>query len=59
MVYSNALYFASHSDKLIEDVLSTFNEKQESQKNTKQDKIKLAKILFALHGKEHLHKIEK
>ena len=50
MVYSNALYFASHFDKLTE-VLSTFNEKQKSQKNTNLDKIKLAKSLFALRRK--------
>ncbi|MDH3618913.1 MAG: hypothetical protein OES14_05485 [Nitrosopumilus sp.] len=43
MVYSNAWYFASHFDKLTQDVFSTFNEKQKSQKNTKQDKINLAK----------------
>jgi hypothetical protein len=53
MVYSNALYFASHFDKLTEEVLSTFNEKQKSQKNTRLDKIKLAKNLFALRGKGH------
>jgi len=53
MVYSNALYFASHFDKLTEEALSTFNEKQESQKNIKLDKITLAKSLFALRGKGH------
>jgi hypothetical protein len=54
MVYSNALYFASHFDKLTEDVLSTFNEKQKSQKNIKLEKIKPAKILFALRDPEEL-----
>jgi hypothetical protein len=39
MVYSNALYFASHFDELTEKVLSTFNEKQRSHKNIKLDKI--------------------
>ncbi|MDH3502882.1 MAG: hypothetical protein OEL69_10340 [Nitrosopumilus sp.] len=52
MVYSNAMYFASHFDKLTEEVLSTFNEKQKSQKNTNLDKIKLAKNLFTLRRKE-------
>jgi hypothetical protein len=51
MVYSNALYFASQFDKLTEEVLSTFNEKQKSQKNTRIDKIKLTKNL--------LHYVEK
>ena len=46
MVYSNALYFASQFDKLTEEVLSTFNEKQKSQKNTRLDKIKLTKNLL-------------
>ena len=37
MVYSNALYFASHFDKLTEETLSTFSVKQKLQKNTKID----------------------
>ncbi|MDH3361499.1 MAG: hypothetical protein OEL56_03770 [Nitrosopumilus sp.] len=37
MVYSNALYFASHFDKLTEEVLSTFSVKQKLQKNNKID----------------------
>jgi len=53
MVYSNALYFASHFDKLTEEIHSTFNEKQKSQKNIKLDKITPAKSLFALRGKGH------
>jgi len=51
MVYSNALYFASHFDKLTEEVLSTFNENQESQKNIKLGKSTLTKILFTLREK--------
>ena len=40
MVYSNALYFASHFDELTEKVLATFNEKQRSHKNNNElDKI--------------------
>ena len=53
MVYSNAMYFASHFDKLTDEVLSTFNVKQNSQKNINLNKITLAKILFALRGKGH------
>ena len=53
MVYSNAMYFASHFDKLTEEVLSTFNENQKLQKNTNQGKIKLTKSLFALRRKGH------
>jgi len=53
MVYSNALYFASHFDKLTKEVLSNFNEKQKSQKNISLDKITLAKSLFALREKGH------
>ena len=53
MVYSNALYFASHFDKLTEEVLSTFNKKQKSQKNIKPNKITLEKILFRLSRKGH------
>jgi len=53
MAYSNATYFASHFDKLTEEVLSTFNEKQKSQKNTNLGKIKLAKSLFTLRRKGH------
>ena len=53
MVYSNALYFASHFDKLTKEVLSTFNEKQKSEKNINLDKITLAKNLFTLRGKGH------
>ena len=53
MVYSNAMYFASHFDKLTEEVLSTFNENQKSQKNTNLGKIKLAKSLFTLRRKGH------
>ncbi|MDH3394578.1 MAG: hypothetical protein OEL52_00320 [Nitrosopumilus sp.] len=44
MVYSNALYFASHFDKLTKEVLSNFNEKQKSQKNISPDKITLEKV---------------
>ena len=44
MVYSNALYFASHFDKLTDEVLSTFNVKQKLQKNTKIDILKIEKI---------------
>ena len=51
MVYSNALYFASHFDKLTEEVLSTLNEKQKSRKNINLDKIPFAKTLLALRGK--------
>jgi hypothetical protein len=58
MVYSNALYFASHFDKLTEDLLSTFNEKQKSQKNIKLEKIKPAKILFALREKGHPEELD-
>jgi len=53
MVYSNALYFASHFDKLTEEVLSTFNKNQKSQKNINLDQIRLAKILFTLRGNKH------
>lgn len=53
MVYSNALYFASHFDKLTEEILFTLNEKQKSQKNINQNKIPLVKTLLALHGKGH------
>ena len=58
MVYSNALYFASHFDKLTEEVLSTFNVKQKSQKNIKLDKSMLAKILSALRRKGHTEEID-
>ena len=57
MVYSNALYFASHFDKLTKEVLFTFNEKQKSQKNINLDKIILAKSLFTLHGKGHTEEL--
>ena len=57
MVYSNALYFASHFDKLTEEIHSTFNEKQKSQKNINLDKITLAKNLFALRGKGHTEEL--
>jgi hypothetical protein len=53
MVYSNALYFASHFDKLTNEILSTLNEKQKSQKNINLNKIPLVKTLLALHGKGH------
>jgi hypothetical protein len=43
---------------LTEDVLSTFNEKQKSQKNIKLEKIKPAKILFALRGKGHPEELD-
>jgi len=56
MVYSNAMYFASHFDKLTK-VLSTFNEKQKSQKNTNLDKIILVKSLFILRGKGHTEEL--
>lgn len=58
MVYSNALYFASHFEKLTEEIYSTFNEKQKSQKNIKLDKITLAKSLFILRGKGHPEKLD-
>lgn len=58
MAYSNALYFASHFDKLTEDVLYTFNEKQKSQKNINLNKNTLAKILFALRGKGHIEELD-
>jgi|APSaa5957512576_1039674.scaffolds.fasta_scaffold07584_6 hypothetical protein len=58
MVYSNALYFASHFDKLTEDVISTFNVKQKSQKNIKLDKITLTKDLFASRGRGHLKELD-
>jgi len=57
MVYSNALYFASHFDKLTEEIHSTFNEKQKSQKNTNLDKITIVKSLFALRGKGHTEEL--
>ncbi|MDH3339845.1 MAG: hypothetical protein OEL84_01015 [Nitrosopumilus sp.] len=43
MVYSNALYFASHFDRLTDELLSSFSVKQKSQKaimknNTNQNK---------------------
>jgi hypothetical protein len=34
MAYSNAMYFASQFDKLTDEVLTTFNEKQKSQKKS-------------------------
>ena len=58
MVYSNAIYFALHFDKLTEEVLSTFNEKQKSQKNTNLGKITLAKSLFVLRRKGHPEKLD-
>ena len=58
MVYSNALYFASHFDKLTEEIRSTFDEKQKLQKNTNPDKITLVKSLFALRGKGHPEKLD-
>jgi hypothetical protein len=58
MVYSNALYFASHFDELTEKVLSTFNEKQKSHKNIKLDKTTPAKILFTLRGKDHPEELD-
>ena len=58
MVYSNALYFASHFDKLTEEVLSTFNENQESQKNIKLGKSTLTKILFTLREKGCLEELD-
>jgi hypothetical protein len=57
MVYSNALYFASHFDKLTEEIHSTFDEKQKSQKNVNLDKITLVKNLFALRGKGHTEEL--
>jgi len=57
MVYSNALYFASHFEKLTEEALSTFNEKQKSQKNIKLGKITLAKSLFASRKKGHTEEL--
>ena len=53
MVYSNALYFASHFDMLTEEVISTFNKKQKPQKNIKVNKTALEKILFGLSKKGH------
>ena len=58
MVYSNALYFASHFDKLTKEALSTFNEKQKSQKNISLGKNTLAKSLFALRGKGHTEELD-
>ena len=58
MVYSNALYFASHFDKLTEEVLSTLNERQKSQKNIKLHKIPLVKTLLALRGKGDSEKFD-
>ena len=58
MIYSNALYFASHFDKLTEEIHSIFDEKQKSQKNTNLDKITLVKSLFALRGKGHPEKLD-
>jgi hypothetical protein len=57
MVYSNALYFASHFDKLTKEALSTFNEKQKSEKSINLDKITLAKNLFTLRGKGHTEEL--
>ena len=57
MVYSNALYFASHCDKLTKEIYSTFDERQKSQKNANPDKITLARSLLALHGKGHAEEI--
>ena len=57
MVYSNALYFASHFDKLTEEIYSTFDEKQKSQKNVNLDKITLVKSLFALREKGHTEEL--
>ena len=58
MVYSNALYFASHFDKLTDEVLSTFNVKQKSQKNINLDKITRAIILFAPRRKGHPEELD-
>ena len=58
MVYSNALYFASHFDKLTEEVLSTFNAKQKSQKKIKLDKSAFEKILFILREKGHSEELD-
>ena len=57
MVYSNALYFASHFDKLTKEILSAFNEKQKSQKNIKLGKITRAKSLFIPRGKGHTEEL--
>ena len=57
MVYSNALYFASHCDKLTKEIYSTFYEKQKSQKNVNLDKITLVKSLFELRGKGHTEEL--
>ena len=57
MVYSNALYFVSHFDKLTYEVLSTFNVKQNSQKNINLNKITLAKSLFVLPGKGYTEEL--
>jgi hypothetical protein len=58
MVYSNAMYFASHFDKLTEEALSAFNKKQKSQKNTNLDKIKFVKSLFTLRRKGHPEELD-
>ncbi|QMU53631.1 MAG: hypothetical protein GKS07_01105 [Nitrosopumilus sp.] len=58
MAYSNALYFASHFDKLTEEVRSTFNENQKSQKNIKLDKIILAKSFPTSHEKGQSEKFD-
>jgi hypothetical protein len=57
MVYSNALYFASHFDRLTEEIHSTFDEKQKSQKNVNPDKITLARNLLALREKRHAEEL--
>ena len=53
MVYSNAVYFASHFDQLTDKVRSTLNVKQKLQKNMKLDKSTLAKSLCIPHEKDH------
>ncbi len=58
MVYSNALYFASQFDKLTEEILFTFSEKQKSQKNINLDKLRLDKILFTLRKKGDLKEFD-
>ena len=58
MVYSNALYFASHFDKLTREVLSTLNEKQKLQKNIKLHKNPLVKTLLALRVKGDSKKLD-
>jgi len=44
MVYSNAMYFASHFDMLTDEVLLQFNVKQKSQQAIPKNNVNLNKI---------------